>query len=134
MKRQINTCSLRGVGTFAFGGYMSAATAFVSGITEIDGATLALVTLICGATVWIIRNHVSSVFVLLIVFPVAFVSSLFAYHACHVIGLFNIKNMGEWLIWTIMAASGGTMLTLGLTVAIGSMLDRDESGSTAPAR
>lgn len=101
---------------------------------EVGGSTLFLLTLICGAAVWIIRNHVTSVFVLLLVFPTALAASLIAYHACEVLNLFNIKNMGEWLIWTIMAATGGTLATLGLTVMLGSLLDRDELGPATVVR
>lgn len=109
---------------------MTAVSAFIGGLGEIDGSTLFLFTIICGSVVWTIRNHVSSVFVLLLVFPVAFVASMVAYHACELLGLFNIKKMAEWLIWTILSATAGTMITLGLTVVVGTMLDKDTS---APA-
>jgi hypothetical protein len=113
---------------------MSSVSAFISAMTEIDGSTLFLITAICGSMVWIVRNHVSSVFVLVFMFPVAMITSLVAYQACLNLSLFNIKNMGEWLIWTIIAATVGAMATLGLTVLLSAMLDKDQSGSTATAR
>jgi hypothetical protein len=106
---------------------MTAVSAFIGGLGEIDRATLFLFTVICGSAVWIIRYHVSSVFVLLLVFPFAFLGSMVAYHAFELLGLFNIKKMAEWLIWTIVAGSAGAMVTIGATAMLAALLDTDRT-------
>jgi hypothetical protein len=91
---------------------------------DVGGSTLVLFTLICGSAVFLISNKVASVFTLIAIFPMAMLLSLVTYYACTVMGLFDPKKMADWLIWSIMAATSGTMIVIGSTVIISSAIDR----------
>jgi amino acid permease len=110
---------------------MSAFTTHAAAMLEIGGGTIFLLLMICGAAVWVIRNQVSSVFTLLLVFPIALLASMLCYYLCLTWDLFNIKNMGEWLIWTIMSGTVGTFVAIGVAILVSSMIDRGDGVSAA---
>lgn len=103
---------------------MSSLSAHAAAVFEIGGSTIFLLSMIAASAVWVIRGHVASVFTLLLVFPVALATSMIAYYICQTLSLFNLKNMGEWLVWTVMSGTIGTFMALGLAIAIATITDR----------
>jgi hypothetical protein len=96
----------------------------LSAMLDVGGSTLFLFTLICGGAVFLISSKVASVFTLVAVFPMAMLLSIVTYYICAVLGLFDPKKMADWLVWTIMAGTSGTMLVIGSTVIISATMDR----------
>jgi hypothetical protein len=108
---------------------MASLSTHLDGIMAVDGSTIFLLLMLCGSVIWVIRDKVASVFTLLLVFPVAMVGSIVAYYGFVSLELFNVKKMGEWLIWTIMAGTVGTFLAISVAVVVGSAIER--SGKAA---
>jgi hypothetical protein len=102
-------------------------SAYLSPILEIDAATVGLLAAIVGSATWVVRDKLSSIFALIMMAPVALAISLVTYAVAVHFGMFNLKNVAEWLMWTICAGMIGTIGVLGCGVLLTSMADRKDA-------
>lgn len=82
----------------------------VDGILSIDAATLIVIALLCAAAAWIIKEYLSNPLMFLVVFPVLFCISVLIQYAFILGELYVPTKIDQWLMWTILAAIGGTVL------------------------
>jgi hypothetical protein len=101
--------------------------AYLLPIFEVDRSTITLLLLIVGAATWVVRDKLSSILALVLMAPLAFAISLVVYAGLLQLGMFNLKNMGEWLMWTICAGMVGTTVVLGAGAVLASMADRKDA-------
>jgi hypothetical protein len=101
-------------------------SAFLATILEIDAATITLLLLIVGSATWVVRDKLSSILALIMMAPLAMAFALIAYAAFVQFGVFNTKNMGEWLMFTICAGMVGTTAVLGGGAILMIMADRKD--------
>ena len=98
---------------------------------EISGATWFLFCMIGGVALFVIRNHVADPLLLLVTFPLVVLMSVALFHVCRVLLLFNPDKMADWMAWTIMTGTAGTMLGIGFVVMVGRLQDRPAASRTS---
>jgi hypothetical protein len=99
---------------------------YLSTILEIEAATVTLLLLIVGAATWVVRDKLSSILALIMMAPTAMGISLVVYAVLIQFGVFNPKNMGEWLMFTICAGMAGTTAVLGGGAVLMFLADRKD--------
>jgi hypothetical protein len=104
---------------------MSSIGTHLTAMFDVSGGTWFLFCLISGIAVWLIRNSLASSITVIFIFPTVLFLALLVNHICLFNGLFDPKKMADWLIWTIMAATAGTLGGIGLAAAIAQFWDRD---------
>jgi hypothetical protein len=75
----------------------------------------------------VVRGHLSSLFAMLATVPLILLCSLAVYQASRALQWFNQDKMADWLAWTIIAGTAGTMLAISLVVLAGRLQDRRRS-------
>ena len=83
-------------------------------MTDLDSSTWVLFTLICGSAVWLMRNHLANILTVILIFPLVMALSIAINYVAATNGLFDPKKMSDWMIWTIIAATAGTMFGLAI--------------------
>jgi hypothetical protein len=76
-----------------------------------------------GVALQAIRNH-ASILSLLLALPLVVLMSVAVNHAFRVMLFFNPDKMAEWLAWTIMAGTLGTLIGVAMTIMIDRLIDR----------
>ncbi len=105
---------------------MTSLGAHLTAMFDVSGGTLFLFCMICGTSVWLIRNSLASSAAALLIFPAGMFLTLLVNYFMLSNGMFDPKKMADWLIWTIMAATVGSLSDIGLTAAIAQLWDRNE--------
>lgn len=103
---------------------MTGSDSFLAQMFEISGGTWFLFCLIGGSALIVIRNHVPNALLLVVTFPIVLVMSVAIFHVSRVLLLFNPDKMADWLAWTIMTGTAGTMIGIGFVVLVGRVQDR----------
>lgn len=106
---------------------MTNLSAHLAAIIDIDSSTWVLFTLICGSSVWLMRNHLANILTVILIFPLVMFLSLAINYASATHGLFDPKKMSDWMIWTIMSATAGTMVGLAIIAVTARMWERQSS-------
>ncbi|HWB43857.1 MAG TPA: hypothetical protein VG900_00285 [Hyphomicrobiaceae bacterium] len=89
---------------------MSVLLKHIDGILSMDVATLVVIAVLCAAASWIIKEYLSNPLMFMVVFPVLFCISVLIQYA-FILGEFYAPNrIDQWLMWTILAGIGGTVL------------------------
>ena len=92
-------------------------------LTEIDKSTLAMLCFICGVAKWMIKNHLTNSAMVFIMYPFTMLFSMAAYATFNYFELFAANKHDQWLMWTIMAATVGVIVTLGVTALMMKLLE-----------
>jgi hypothetical protein len=82
----------------------------VDGILSIDLPTLIVIAVLCGAAAWVIKEYLSNPLMFLAVFPALFLISVLIQYAFILGELYVPNKIDQWLMWTILAGIGGTVL------------------------
>jgi hypothetical protein len=98
---------------------------------DVSGGTIFLIMFIGGTATMLIRNHLASVFSLIIVFPLILLCSFAINYMCLLGGMYDVKKMADWMIWTIMASTAGTFTGIGIVAATAWAYDREEAAQAA---
>ncbi len=109
---------------------MEPVKAHLFAMVDVGTSTLVLFGLICGTSVWLMRNHLANIMTVILIFPLVFGLSLLVNYVCMSLGLFDPKKMADWMIATISAATLGTMGGLGIMIVTAHMWDRSLSSKT----
>lgn len=103
---------------------MTSLSTHFAAMFDIDSSSWVLFTLICGSAVWLMRNHLANILTVILIFPLVMFLSLAINHLCMTNGLFDPKKMSDWMIWTIMCATAGTMFGLAIIAVTARMWER----------
>jgi hypothetical protein len=85
---------------------------YVNELMEIDASTMSLLLFICGVAKWMIKNHLTNAAMVFIMYPFTMLFSMGAYLTFYRLELFALNKPDQWLMWTIMAATVGVLVTL----------------------
>jgi hypothetical protein len=97
-------------------------------VFELGTATWVIFFVIGGVAVQAIRSHASPL-LLLLSLPLVVLMSVVVNHAFRMFELFRAEKMGEWLAFTILAGTIGTLIGIAITIVIDRYIDR----ATVPA-
>jgi ABC-type transport system involved in cytochrome c biogenesis permease component len=103
--------------------------ASILGMFDVSVGTWALLSLIGISALIVVRNHLSSLLVTVAAFPLILACSLIAYHVSRTMMWFNEDKMADWLAFTIINGTVGTMVAIMVVAVAGRLQDR--SGYTA---
>jgi hypothetical protein len=101
---------------------------------DLDTSTWVVFVLFGLMALKAISNH-ASIISMFVAFPVVVFMSVCVNHFFRVMEWFNPEKMAEWLAFTIMAGTFGTLLGVGIVIAIDRLVDRvpASAGSNLPS-
>jgi hypothetical protein len=91
---------------------------YANEMMEIDKSTMTLLLFICGAAKWMIRNHLTNSAMVFVMYPFTMLFSMCAYTVFNRFELFAASKHDQWMMWTIMAATVGVVVTLLITAGL----------------
>ena len=93
-------------------------------IMLIDSSTLGLIGCVAAIACIIIRNHLTQPIMAILIFPVMFGISVLTYYVFHLNELFMADKYDQWLLWTMLASTVGTVIGISLCALISTYVDR----------
>jgi hypothetical protein len=103
---------------------METLSAHLTAMVDVGTSTLMLFAMICGAVVWLMRNHLANILTVVLIFPLVFGLSLVFNYISMIFGFFDPKKMADWMIGTISAATVGTLVGLAIISVCARMWER----------
>lgn len=94
-------------------------------MVSIDGASWTLILLICGTAMWIVRDHMPNIGITILILPLMLGLSLLVNYAMILLEFFAANKMAEWLVWTIVAATIGTLGGISVIAVLARFMDRE---------
>jgi hypothetical protein len=94
---------------------------------DLDGGTWFLVLSICGIACWVIRNHLANIAMLLVIFPLMVLLSLAVNYGVVLAEVYPATKLAEWLVWTIIGTSVGSVGGITTFIALSNLLSRSEA-------
>ena len=82
----------------------------LEGIVSPDWATLAVVALLCAIAAYVVQEYLAHPPMIIFVYPIMIFFALAGYYLFVATEQFNPKKVDQRLMWTILAAIGGTVI------------------------
>ena len=86
----------------------------LSNILSTDYKTIAILCLLCALAAYCIKEYLAHPPLIIFVYPVLVTCSILAQYGFNVLEVYPNNRLDQWLMWTIMAAIGGTIVGIGL--------------------
>jgi hypothetical protein len=88
---------------------------------------IAALALICAVAAFFIKDCLAHPPVVLFIYPLLLIFSILAQYVFEQAELFTPKKLDQWLTWTLLASTCGTLIGTGLLAAVA--IVRDRSGN-----
>lgn len=102
---------------------------FVTEALSQSTSTYVIISMLCGIAILSAMDYFGNQTMGFVLLPFAIGSALCISHYFASIHLYSVRNLSEWLLFTIFAATAGLTFTLGLYVAISRFVGRVGAGS-----
>ena len=96
-------------------------------LLQIDWQTIAALALICAVAAFFIKDCLDHPPFVMFIYPCLLIFSILAQYFFLQAGLFTPKKLDQWLTWTLLASTCGTLFGTGLLAAVA--IVRDRSGN-----
>jgi hypothetical protein len=109
---------------------MSNFISHLGSIVSPDWSTLAVIALLCAIAAYVVKEYLAHPPMVVFIYPIMIFFALTAYYLLLATEQFNPKKIDQWLMWTILASIGGTVVGV---VAIGLLATlREKLGHRRP--
>jgi hypothetical protein len=96
----------------------------LSQVFDLSMGTWIVFALIGGGALKVISGH-ASVLSRLLAVPAVLLMSVATYNVLRAFEFFNQDKTPEWLAWTFMSGTGGTLVGLGFVILVDRLFDRE---------
>lgn len=103
---------------------MNALTQHIQNILAIDGSSLIVMAVLCGAASYVLKEYLTNPIMVIFVFPILLLFSVLAQYLFIYLELYPTKKLDQWLMWTIMSSILGAIAGIGLVAGISVLRDR----------
>jgi hypothetical protein len=103
---------------------MNALIAHFESILAIDWTTIAVIASLCGIAAYVVKEFLAIPPMIIFVFPIMVFCGMEAYHWFLAMEQFSPKKIDQWLMWTILAASTGTVVGIGCVTVLAAVRER----------
>jgi hypothetical protein len=93
-------------------------------IYAMDWPTLAVISSLCVATAFAIREYLAHSILALLALPVLFAASVGMQYLLIVGEVYIPNKLEQWLMWTVIASICGNMIGIAIVAAVGRIKDR----------
>jgi thiol:disulfide interchange protein len=94
-------------------------------VFDLDSGTISMIIGICAVAVWIIRSHLSSAVMMVLIFPWSVLLSILANFVFVNNHMFVPTKFSDWLVWTTLAATAGNLMGVGSFAMLAQYMDRE---------
>jgi hypothetical protein len=109
---------------------MSKFITHLEGIVTPDWATLAVVAVLCAIAAYVVKEYLAHPPMIIFVYPIMIFFSLTGYYLFLATEQFNSKKVDQWLMWTILASIGGTVIGIIIVTLLATL--REKMGHRRP--
>jgi hypothetical protein len=103
---------------------MSFLSKHLDGLLLMDWQSLALLAVICAVAAFFIKDYLANPLLILFIYPFLVLFSVFIQYVFMQSEFYSPKKLDQWLMWTILASIGGTVIGTGLVACIVTARDR----------
>jgi fucose 4-O-acetylase-like acetyltransferase len=103
---------------------MSFISRHIDNLWQMDWQTIAALAVICAVAAFFIKDCLAHPPFILFVYPFLLVFSILAQYFFLQAELFTPKKLDQWLMWTLLASTCGTLIGTGLLAAVAALRDR----------
>ena len=97
-------------------------------IADVDSSTLTLISLICCAVAWFVKDSLANPAAVVFITPVIIGISVVAYYTAQTFELFASNKLDQWLMWGLLSATVGTSRGIGLLALLVRLWERPRTG------
>lgn len=83
-------------------------------IMATDLKTIAILCLLCARAAYFLKEYLAHPPMIIFVYPALVACSILAQYGFNLLEVCPNNRLDQWLMWTIMAAIGGTILGIGV--------------------
>jgi hypothetical protein len=113
---------------------MSFLSKHLDGLLLMDWQSLALLAVICAVAAFFIKDYLANPLLILFIYPFLVLFSVFIQYVFMQSELYSPKKLDQWLMWTILASIGGTVIGTGLVACIVTARDRSSRARMSNGR
>ncbi len=96
-------------------------------LLQMDWQTIAALALICGVAAFFIKDCLAHPPFVMFIYPCLLIFSILTQYFFLHAGLFTPKKLDQWLTWTLLASTCGTLVGTGLLAAVAIVRDRSDN-------
>jgi len=93
-------------------------------LLQMDWQTIAALALICAVAAFFIKDCLAHPPFVMFIYPCLLIFSILTQYFFLQAGLFTPKKLDQWLTWTLLASTCGTLVGTGLLAAVAIVVDR----------